>query len=54
MVPLPEFWPTPPLRDLGPPTDSERVTIARILIRYGYPAPPPPAARFGAMLRRTW
>lgn len=53
MVPLPEFWPAPPLRELGPPTDSERVTIARILIRYGHPAPPP-VVRNGVTPRRTW
>ena len=54
MVPLPEFRLRQPLPDHGPPTDMERVTIARILLRYGYPAPPPPAARSGAGPRRTW
>lgn len=53
MVPLPKCGLAPPLRDLGPPTASERVTIARILLRYGYPAPPC-AARDGAGPRRTW
>jgi hypothetical protein len=24
------------------------------LIRYGYPAPPPPAVRYGGPLRRAW
>jgi hypothetical protein len=54
MVPLPDFRRAAPLRDLGPPTESERLIIARILIRYGYPAPPPPAVRYGGPLRRAW
>ncbi|MBA4747588.1 MAG: hypothetical protein H2056_02625 [Sphingopyxis sp.] len=54
MVPLPEIRLRQSLRDLGPPSAIERVTIARILLRYGYPAPPPPAARSGAEARRPW
>ena len=46
--------PAPPLRDLGPPTESERTIIARILIRHGYPPPRPPALRFAPPPRRTW
>lgn len=42
------------LRDLGPPTESERMTIARILIRHGYSPPPPPALRFAKLPRRAW
>ncbi|MDX2209997.1 MAG: hypothetical protein SFV20_06510 [Sphingopyxis sp.] len=42
------------LRDLGPPTESERTTIARILIRHGYSLPPPPALRLAKSPRRTW
>lgn len=53
MVALPELQLAQNLRDLGAPTDSERVTIARILIRYGYTAPPP-LVRNGVTLRRTW
>ncbi len=43
-----------PLRDLGPPTESERTIIARILIRHGYPPPLPPTLRFAPPPRRTW
>jgi hypothetical protein len=44
----------PPLpRDLGPPTPAEQVTIARILIRYGYP-PPRPLGADKAKPVRPW
>lgn len=46
--------PAPRLRDLGPPTESERTIIARILIRHGYSAPTPLALRFAKTPHRTW
>jgi hypothetical protein len=55
MEPKPNYGGKQTLRDLGPPTESERTIIARILIRHGYPPPLPPALRFGPPPRlRPW